>query len=96
MELFKMAMAGKVNTSVVESLQSRDVNAVGLTGVDGRLLEGEHKDKVIAVEDGRKKVKRGDHSGKIEEVNDELLHSSLTRVMYLSSASRWSRTTERR
>jgi len=74
MELFKMAMAGKVNTSVVESLQSRDVNAVGLTGVDGRLLEGEHKDKVIAVEDGRKKVKRGDHSGKIEEVNDELLH----------------------
>lgn len=73
MEIFKMAMAGKVNTSVVEELQSRGVDAVGLTGVDGRLLEGEHKDKVIAIEDGRKKVKRGDHSGKIEEVNDELL-----------------------
>jgi acetylglutamate/LysW-gamma-L-alpha-aminoadipate kinase len=73
MEIFKMAMAGKVNTSVVEQLQARDVDAVGLTGVDGRLLEGEHKDKVIAIEDGRKKVKRGDHSGKIEEVNDELL-----------------------
>lgn len=73
MEIFKMAMAGKVNTSVVEELVSREVDAVGLTGVDGRLLEGEHKDKVIAVEDGRKKVKRGDHSGKIEEVNDELL-----------------------
>jgi len=48
-------------------------DAVGLSGVDGRLLEGEHKEKVIAVEDGRKKVLRGDHSGKIQDVNDELL-----------------------
>jgi acetylglutamate/LysW-gamma-L-alpha-aminoadipate kinase len=73
MGIFKMAMAGKVNTTLVEELQTRGVDAVGLTGVDGRLLEGEHKDKVIAVEDGRKRVKRGDHSGKIQEVNDELL-----------------------
>ena len=73
MELFKMAMAGKVNTTLVEELVARDIDAVGLTGVDGRLLEGEHKDKVIAIEDGRKKVKRGDHSGKIEDVNDDLL-----------------------
>jgi len=77
MEIFKMTMAGKVNTTIVEELQKRDVDAVGLSGVDGRLLEGEHKDKVIAVEDGRKKVKRGDHSGKIEEVNDELLRTLL-------------------
>jgi acetylglutamate/LysW-gamma-L-alpha-aminoadipate kinase len=73
MEIFKMAMAGKVNTEIVEELQKRDSDAVGLSGVDGRLLEGEHKDKVIAVEDGRKKVMRGDHSGKIESVNDDLL-----------------------
>ena len=73
MEIFKMAMAGKVNTEIVEEFQKRDSDAVGLSGVDGRLLEGEHKDKVIAVEDGRKKVLRGDHSGKIERVNDELL-----------------------
>jgi acetylglutamate/LysW-gamma-L-alpha-aminoadipate kinase len=74
MEIFKMAMAGKVNTELVEELQKRDADAVGLSGVDGRLLEGEHKDKVIAVEDGRKKVMRGDHSGKIDSVNDELLN----------------------
>lgn len=73
MELFKMAMAGEVNTTVVEELQKRGADAVGLTGIDGRLLEGEHKDKVIAVEDGRKKVMRGDHSGKIENVNADLL-----------------------
>jgi acetylglutamate/LysW-gamma-L-alpha-aminoadipate kinase len=73
MEIFKMAMAGKVNTGIVEELQKRDTDAVGLSGVDGRLLEGKHKDKVIAVEDGRKKVMRGDHSGKIESVNNDLL-----------------------
>ena len=73
MEIFKMAMAGKVNTTLVEELQKRGTEAVGLSGVDGGLLKGEHKDKVIAVEDGRKKVLRGDHSGKIESVNDELL-----------------------
>jgi len=81
MELFKMAMAGKVNTTLVEELQGRGVDAVGLTGVDGRLLEGEHKDKVIAVEDGRKRVMRGDHSGRVEGVNDELL-SLLTGAGY--------------
>ena len=73
MEIFKMAMAGKVNTGIVEELQKRGADGVGLSGVDGRLLEGEHKDKVIAVEGGRKKVMRGDHSGKIESVNDGLL-----------------------
>lgn len=73
MEVFKMAMPGLLNTTLVEDLQQRGVDAVGLSGVDGRLLEGEHKDTVIAVEEGRKKVLRGDHSGKIESVNRELL-----------------------
>lgn len=73
MEVFKMAMPGLLNTTLVESLQQRGVDAVGLSGVDGRLLEGEHKDTVIAVEGGRKKVLRGDHSGKIESVNRGLL-----------------------
>ncbi|MDY6776424.1 MAG: acetylglutamate/acetylaminoadipate kinase [Halobacteria archaeon] len=77
MEIFKMAMPGLVNTDLVEGLQSRGVDAVGLSGVDGRLLEGERKDTVIVKEDGRKKVMRGDHSGKIEKVNDELLSMHL-------------------
>ncbi len=72
MEAFSMAMQ-QLNIELVEALQSHGVDAVGLSGVDGRLLEGERKDKVIAVEDGRKKVLRGDHSGKIQEVNSELL-----------------------
>ncbi|MDY6780815.1 MAG: acetylglutamate/acetylaminoadipate kinase [Halobacteria archaeon] len=72
MEVFKTGMS-KVNIDLVEGLQSRGVNALGLSGVDGRLLEGEHKDTLIVKEGDRKKVLRGDHSGKIEEVNSDLL-----------------------
>ena len=73
MEIFKMAMPGMINSDLVESLQGRGVDAVGLSGMDGRLLEGERKDTLIAMVDGKKKVLRGDHSGTIDRVNDELL-----------------------
>ncbi|MFB6283266.1 MAG: acetylglutamate/acetylaminoadipate kinase [Halobacteria archaeon] len=77
MEVFKMAMPGLINTDLVEGLQDRDVDAVGLSGVDGRLLEGKRKDTLIVQEDDKKKVLRGDHSGKIENVNTELLNLHL-------------------
>jgi len=36
-------------------------------------LTGPRKSAVRVLEDGKKKIKRGDHSGKITDVNDELL-----------------------
>lgn len=77
LELFAMAVAGKVNTLLVEALQRHGVNAVGLSGVDGRLLEARRKDKIKVVEDGKKKILRDDYTGKIERVNDGLLRSLL-------------------
>src|SRR5690348_3801622 len=38
LHIFMMAAAGKLNTTLVERLQGQGVNAVGLSGVDGRLL----------------------------------------------------------
>ncbi|GGM69082.1 acetylglutamate/LysW-gamma-L-alpha-aminoadipate kinase [Halarchaeum rubridurum] len=73
MEAFKMAMPGVVNTDLVAGLQNQGVDAVGLSGVDGGLLTGPRKSAVRVVEDGKKKIKRGDHSGTIEDVNDDLL-----------------------
>jgi acetylglutamate/LysW-gamma-L-alpha-aminoadipate kinase len=73
MEAFTMAMAGKVNTELVAGLQAQGVDAVGLSGVDGGLLSGPRKSAVRVVEDGKKKIKRGDHSGTIEDVNADLL-----------------------
>lgn len=77
MEAFTMAMAGQVNTELTTSLRAEGVNALGLSGVDGGLLTGPRKSAVRVVENGRKKIKRGDHSGKIEQVNAELLETLL-------------------
>ena len=73
MELFTMTMAGKVNTELVAQLRNETVDAVGLSGVDGGLLTGPRTGAVRVQEDGRKKIRRGDHSGRIESVRTELL-----------------------
>ena len=76
MEVFEMVF-GHLNTQLVAGLQSLGVDAVGLNGVDGKLLHGPRKSAVRVVEDGKKKIKRGDHSGSIREVNTDLLDSLL-------------------
>ncbi|MEZ3143178.1 acetylglutamate/acetylaminoadipate kinase [Halobaculum sp. MBLA0143] len=73
MELFTMTMAGGLNTEFVAQLRNETVDAVGLSGVDGGLLTGPRTGTVRVKEDGRRKVRRGDHSGRIESVRTELL-----------------------
>jgi len=77
MEVFEMALPGVLNTEMVASLQSEGVDAVGFSGVDGKLLHGPRKSAVRVVEDGKRKIKRGDHSGTIKEVNTGLLETVL-------------------
>ncbi|WP_425491779.1 acetylglutamate/acetylaminoadipate kinase [Halohasta salina] len=72
-EVFEMVMAGKLNTELTTLFRNAGVDALGLSGVDGGLLSGPRKSAVRVLEDGKKKIKRGDHSGKITDVNDELL-----------------------
>jgi acetylglutamate/LysW-gamma-L-alpha-aminoadipate kinase len=76
MEVFEMVF-GHLNTQLVATLQTLDVAAVGLNGVDGKLLYGPRKSAVRVVEDGKRKIRRGDHSGSIKQVNAELLESLL-------------------
>ncbi|WP_302082085.1 acetylglutamate/acetylaminoadipate kinase [Salinibaculum rarum] len=78
MDVFEMVMPGLLNTEMVASLQSEGVDAVGLSGVDGKLLHGPRKSAVRVVEDGKKKIRRGDHSGSLKEVNGDLLESLLS------------------
>jgi acetylglutamate/LysW-gamma-L-alpha-aminoadipate kinase len=77
MEVFTMVMPGKLNTELVATLREAGVDALGLSGVDGGLLTGTRKSAVRVVEDGKRKIKRGDHSGKIESVNADLLRTLL-------------------
>jgi len=77
MEVFQMVMPGLLNTEMVAALQSEGVDAVGLSGVDGKLLYGPRKSAVRVVKDGKRKIRRGDHSGSIKAVNADLLESLL-------------------
>jgi len=78
MDVFKMVLPGLLNTDLVAGLQSRGVDAVGLSGVDGKLLYGPRKSAVRVVEDGKRKIRRGDHSGSLKEVNADLLETLLS------------------
>lgn len=73
LEVFTMAVNGKINTLLVEQLQKLGVNALGLSGLDGRLLQARRKSAIRVVENGKQKVLRGDYTGKIETVNIPLL-----------------------
>ena len=74
MEIFTMVMAGKINKQIVSALQSQGIAAVGLSGLDGSLLKAERKKRLIIVDErGRKKVIDGGYTGKINEVNVDLL-----------------------
>ena len=65
--------AGQTNKRIVELFQQRGVNAVGLTAMDGGIAQGRRKSAIRVVEDGKKKVLRGDHAGSIEEIDTTLI-----------------------
>jgi acetylglutamate/LysW-gamma-L-alpha-aminoadipate kinase len=74
MEIFEMVMAGKINKELVVSLQNKGINAIGLSGVDGGLIRAQRKGKIkIVDENGRKRMISGDYTGKIDEVDANLL-----------------------
>lgn len=73
LNVLKMVYSGKVNKSIVESMRLKGINAVGLTGIDGGLLRGKRKEAIRIVEKGKRKILRGDHTGKVEQVNVQLL-----------------------
>ena len=73
LELYVAAAAGQVNKALVAGLQKLGCNAVGLSGVDGRLLVARRKDAVRAVENGRQRIIRDDFTGQLESANGDLL-----------------------
>ncbi len=73
LQLYVAAAAGQVNKQLVAILQGLGCNAVGLSGVDGRLLLAQRKTAVRAVENGRQRIIRDDYTGKLETANAGLL-----------------------
>lgn len=73
LEIFEMVYCGSANKGLVERLQQRNVNAFGLSGLDGRVLQGKRKDAIRIVENGRQRVLRDDRTGAVDRVDTKLL-----------------------
>ena len=46
-EIFTMVMSGRINKTIVRMLQQNGINAVGLSGVDGKLIQADRKKKLL-------------------------------------------------
>lgn len=67
-----MVYAGLRNKRIVELCQQNGINAVGLSGIDGKIIQGQ-RNKGIRVKEGNKiKIVR-DFSGKPDTINKNLL-----------------------
>lgn len=77
-EIFTMVMSGRINKSIVRLLQKNGVNAIGLSGVDAKIIQAERKKKLLIInEKGRKQVIDGGYTGKISQVNAPFIRSLL-------------------
>ena len=77
LEIFEMVYCGQINKGIVERLQQQGVNAVGLSGIDGRIWEGKRKKAIRVVRNGKTLVLRDDYTGTVERVNTALLQTLL-------------------
>lgn len=75
-DMMMMAYAGLRNKRLVEALQKVGVSAVGLTGIDGNLIEARRNRGIRVMQNGKKMMLR-DLSGKPKRVNTHLLNMLL-------------------
>ena len=72
-DVFLMAYCGVVNKRLVEKLFAHNINAVGLSGVDGRLWQAKRKGAIMIKEKNKVKLLKGNLTGRVEKINDHLL-----------------------
>ena len=73
-EIFTMVMSGRINKMIVRMLQKNCINAIGLSGVYGKLIQADRKKKLLITnEKGRKQAIDGGYTGKITDVNSSLV-----------------------
>lgn len=78
--IYTMVMVGKVNKEVTAVLQKEGISAIGLSGVDGGLIRADRKKKLIIVDErGRRRMIDGGYTGKISQVDSELLYLLLNK-----------------
>ncbi|GKS67309.1 acetylaminoadipate kinase [Nitrosarchaeum sp.] len=77
-EIFTMVMSGRINKTIVQMLQKNGINAIGLSGVDAKVIEAERKKTLLIInEKGRKQAIDGGYTGKITKINANFIKSLL-------------------
>lgn len=71
--IYTMVIGGTVNKKLVAILLKEGVNSLGLSGIDGGLLVAERKPRIKVKEGNKILLIEGDYTGKIVEVNSQLL-----------------------
>lgn len=75
-DIYSMVMTGKIAQDLVLRLAANGVRAVSVSGIDGGLMTGRRKKKLVVVDDrGRKMLIDGGYTGRVETVNTALLDS---------------------
>jgi acetylglutamate/LysW-gamma-L-alpha-aminoadipate kinase len=72
LDILIMAYAGLKNKRIVELCHQNGINAVGLSGLDGKIIEGRRNKGIRIRENGKLKIVR-DFSGKPITINHKLL-----------------------
>ena len=85
-EIFTMVMSGRINKTIVQMLQKNGINAIGLSGIDAKIIQADRKKRLLIInEKGRTQAIDGGYTGKITGVNSEfvrmLLEYGLTPVI---------------
>lgn len=73
LDILIMAYAGLKNKRIVELCQQNGINAIGLSGLDGKIIEGRRNKGIRIKENGKLKIVR-DFSGKPVSINLKLLN----------------------
>ncbi len=84
LEMAKMIFAGKINTDILAALRQRNVDAVGLSGVDGNIVHAERRPprEVINRQTGERQQVDFGNVGDVVQINTRLL-SVLLEQRYL-------------
>jgi acetylglutamate kinase len=76
LEMAKMIFAGKINTDILAALRQRGVEAVGLSGVDGQLVQAERRPprEILNSATGERESVDFGHVGDVIKIDSRLLH----------------------
>ena len=76
LKLAKMVFAGEISTDIVAALRRHGVPGIGLSGVDGRLIDAERRAPVVRVnsETGEEELIDFEHVGDVRQVDPTVLN----------------------